>query len=90
MITALLAVSALVVGSLPYNTFAQGVIDQAVVQSVVQVLGPIRADGSRSLGSGFLISVGIPGVTTGPLDPTFLVTNKHVIGTYNPIDKDKN
>ena len=88
MLTALLAV--LVIGTLSCNTFAQGVIDQPVVQSVVQVLGPIRADGSRSLGSGFLISVEIPGVTTGPLDPTFLVTNKHVIGSFNPTDKDKN
>jgi S1-C subfamily serine protease len=61
-----------------------------VVQSVVHVLGPIRADGSRSLGKGFSISVGIPGITARPLDPTFLVTNKHVIGSYNPLDKDKN
>jgi Trypsin-like peptidase domain len=90
MITALLSVSALVVASLPCTSLAQGVIDQGVVRSVVQVLGPIRADGNRSLGSGFLISVGIAGVTTGPLEPTFLVTNKHLIGSYNPSDKDKN
>jgi hypothetical protein len=79
---------ALVIVAIPLNVFAQA-IDNLVVRSVVQLVTPASADGRYLIGTGFLISVAVPEVS-GPIPPTFLVTNKHMIGTYNPTDKDNN
>ena len=70
------------------NTFAQS-IDQSVIRSVVQLSTPVRPDGRSYSGTGFLMSVPVAEVA-GPFQPTFLVTNKHMIGTYDPTSKDNN
>jgi len=61
-------------------------IDQAVIDSVVQVLGPPRADGKVPAGTGFLIGVRNP-EESGEVSAVFLVTNKHMLGSWNPADR---
>jgi hypothetical protein len=56
-------------------------IERHVIDSVVQVLGP-PSGGGRLFGTGFLVARMLPGSTHRP--EYFLVTNKHVVGVWNP------
>jgi hypothetical protein len=71
--------------SFSVDSFAQA-IDHAVIKSVVQLVTPVRSDGHSRTGTGFLVSVRVSEVT-GAAQPIFLVTNKHMIGTYNPTSR---
>src|SRR5262249_23474986 len=54
-------------------------IDDAVLKSVIQI-----TTAAGSIGTGFLF--GFP--AAAQKKPGFVITNKHVIGNYNPIDGD--
>jgi len=70
----------------PSQIFAQP-IDDAVVKSVVQILTPPRANRRGDIGTGFLITVPLEAANEQGL-ASFLVTNKHMLGEWNPIDGD--
>lgn len=72
----------------PPQIFAQP-IDDAVVKSVVQILTPPRANRPGDIGTGFLIAAPFKGANKQGL-ASFLVTNKHMLGEWNPIDGDFN
>jgi hypothetical protein len=57
-------------------------IDDYVFKSVIQVSTP------QSIGTGFLIAVPFEGARNDQWLASFLVTNKHMVGQWNPIDGD--
>lgn len=64
-----------------------GAVKTAVLRAVVLARTAPDPNGQRRLGTGFLVSDVRPD-TAPPLRRTFLVTNKHMLGDWNPADGD--
>jgi hypothetical protein len=57
-------------------------LDPGLLRTVVRIETPPNAKGEIEIGSGFLFSTATDGS-----GKTFLITNKHMIGDWNPVDR---